>query len=105
MPIEVAVVSETSGLRRSSAATRPMEMADDERDLAERSCCNLNTAQWDRVTEMLAECADVLAKSPEDLGRINLTRLRIDKAKHNRQAARRLPINENAEAQTEKDVT
>ncbi|PIK53513.1 hypothetical protein BSL78_09607 [Apostichopus japonicus] len=57
----------------------------------------------ERVKEMLAEFADVFAKSPEDLGRTNLAKHRIDigNAKPIRQAARRLPIHQKAEAQKE----
>ncbi|PIK36751.1 hypothetical protein BSL78_26415 [Apostichopus japonicus] len=88
---------------RSSGATRRMELAEHMRDLAERSCCNLNTGQRERVTEIMAELADVFAKSPENLGRTNLVKHRIDigNAKPIRQAARRLPIHQKVEAQKE----
>lgn len=74
-------------------------------DLAERSCHGLDADQRGKTMELLADFADVFAKTPDDLGRTNVAKHRIETglAKPIRQAARRLPVHQKEQARKEID--
>ncbi|PIK44772.1 Retrovirus-related Pol polyprotein from transposon [Apostichopus japonicus] len=73
--------------------------------LAEKSCVDLSKEEADRVRQLLADNANVFARSKEDLGRTDLVKHEIDTgtAKPIRQAPRRLTIHKKAEADKELD--
>ncbi|PIK45092.1 hypothetical protein BSL78_18045 [Apostichopus japonicus] len=90
---------ERSGARGITALGEHLEI------LAEKSCIDLSKEEADRVRQLLADNANVFARSKEDLGRTDLVKHEIDTgtAKPIRQAPRRLTIHKKAEADKELD--
>ncbi|PIK39352.1 Retrovirus-related Pol polyprotein from transposon [Apostichopus japonicus] len=80
---------------------QPVELVDS--IASERAKCR--TEEADRVRQLLADNANVFARSKEDLGRTDLVKHEIDTgtAKPIRQAPRRLTIHKKAEADKELD--
>ncbi|KAJ8034222.1 hypothetical protein HOLleu_20966 [Holothuria leucospilota] len=96
-------VGEEATVEKDSGGSENGVLPEHMQNLAKRSCRDLDAGQRRKVMELLADFADVFAKTPDDLGRTNVAKHRIETglAKPIRQAARRLPVHQKEEAKQE----